>query len=75
MLVDRSLSETAPGVYSAQVKLRRAGAFDVPFIIDQPRLINCFEAKIGDSPLAEKSAPDVSAVVEALFKGSHFKAG
>ena len=35
MVVDRSLREVEPGVYSTDVKLTRSGQFDVPFFLDQ----------------------------------------
>jgi YVTN family beta-propeller protein len=73
MLIDRSLTETAPGVYSAPVKLKRAGTFDLPFLLDQPRITNCFEVKVADSPYGEKVQASASTLVEATFKGSRFK--
>lgn len=73
MLIDRSLAETAPGVYSSPVKLKRAGTFDLPFLIDQPRITNCFEVKIADSPYGEKVKATASTLIEPLFKDSRFK--
>jgi YVTN family beta-propeller protein len=73
MLIDRSLAETAPGIYSAPIKLKRAGTFDLPLLIDQPRISNCFEVKVADSPYAEKIKASASAVVEPLFKGKQFQ--
>jgi YVTN family beta-propeller protein len=75
MLIDRSLSETAPGVYSSPVKLKRAGTFNLPFLLDQPRVTNCFEVKIADSPYAEKVQASASTLVEPMFKGNRFKPG
>jgi YVTN family beta-propeller protein len=75
MLIDRSLSETAPGVYSSPVKLNRAGTFDLPFLLDQPRITNCFEVKVADSPYAEKVQAIASTLVEPMFKESRFKPG
>jgi YVTN family beta-propeller protein len=75
MLIDRSLTETAPGIYSSPVRLKAAGTFDVPFLIDQPRIANCFEGKIGDSPDGEKVKATTSTMIELLFKGSRFKPG
>ena len=75
MLIDRSLNEVAPGVYSAPVRLTRAGRFDVPFLIDQPRTLNCFQAEIGDSPGGEKQKAATAIAVEPLFKGQTFKTG
>jgi YVTN family beta-propeller protein len=75
MLIDRSLAETAPGVYSSPVKLKRAGTFDLPFLIDQPRIVNCFEVKVADSPYGEKVKAVASTMIESLFKGNRFKPG
>ena len=72
MLLDRSLKETAPGLYSVTAKLKHAGLFDVPVIFDQPRLTNCFEVTVGDSPLAEQITAQSSTLVEPLFKGGRF---
>lgn len=72
MLIDRSLKEAAPGVYSATVKLKSAGLLDVPVIFDQPRITNCFEARVGDSPYSERIKAQASTLVEPLFKGNRF---
>lgn len=50
MILDRSLRETAPGTYTALVKLTKSGSFDVPVLIDQPRVVNCFRATIDEAP-------------------------
>ena len=73
MLIDRSLSEDSPGVYSSPVKLKSAGTFNVPFLVDQPRLANCFEVKVADSPYAEKVKASASTLIEPMFKGKQFK--
>jgi YVTN family beta-propeller protein len=65
MLLDRSLSEVAPGVYSTPIKLTKGGRFNVPMVIDEPRLFNCFQIEIGDAP-GEKSPQVASVVVESL---------
>jgi YVTN family beta-propeller protein len=75
MLLDRSLTEIAPGVYSSPVKLRKAGRFDVPFLLDQPRLAHCFEFSVAASADAEEARAGDSIAVEALFAGSRSKVG
>jgi YVTN family beta-propeller protein len=75
LLLDRSISEVAPGTYSAPIKLRRSGKFDVPLLIEQPRLINCFQLEVGESPDGEKERPVTSIAVEAMFKHQQFKTG
>jgi YVTN family beta-propeller protein len=49
-IVDRSLRETEPGVYSGRVKVPLAGTYDVAFIMDAPRFLHCFSAKVEPNP-------------------------
>jgi hypothetical protein len=75
MILDNSLSEVAPGVYSAPIKLTKAGSFDVPFLIDQPQLTNCFQLSVSESPTNESERANTAIQVEPLFKGAQFKPG
>jgi YVTN family beta-propeller protein len=75
MVIDRSLAEVTPGVYSTPVKLRSAGRFDVPVLIDQPLITNCFQLEVGESPDGEKGRAVASVAAEALFSGQRFKPG
>lgn len=49
LILDRSLSEVAPGLYSLPIKLVGAGYFDVPMLIDQPRIMKCFQLAVAES--------------------------
>lgn len=73
LLLDRSLSETEPGVYSTTIKLPRAGHYDVPFFLNQPRLVNCFQMDISESPDGAENPAKSSIAVEFLFKDKRFK--
>ena len=73
MIIDRSLAEVTSGVYSTLVKLPLAGRFDVPVLIDQPRLFNCFRLEVGESPDGAKKRSGLQVGVEAMFKGQKFK--
>jgi YVTN family beta-propeller protein len=75
LILDRSLSEVAPGVYSAPIKLTKAGSFDVPFLIDQPQLTTCFQMSIGESPNKDSELASTAIQIEPLFKGAQFKSG
>lgn len=75
MVLDRSLSEVSPGVYSTPVKLTKAGSFVVPFFLNQPQLANCFELSIGESPDKAGEVARTAIRIEPLFKGGQFKAG
>ncbi|MEP6878603.1 MAG: YncE family protein [Nitrosospira sp.] len=66
MLLDRSLTETAPGVYSAPVAFTRGGRFDVPVLIDQPRIATCFQITVADALGEKKSSAEAAIIVEAL---------
>ena len=46
MVIDRSLREVEPGLYSARIKLPAAGRFDVAFLLNQPNIVHCFSALI-----------------------------
>ncbi len=67
LLLDRSLSEKEPGVYSTLVRLPPAGLYDIPFFLNQPQVINCFQMEIAESPEDVKKVQDAIAV-EFLFK-------
>lgn len=73
LLLDRSLSEIEPGVYSTLIKLPRAGHYDVPFFLNQPRVVNCFQMDIAESPAGAKNSATSSIAVEFLFKDKRFK--
>jgi len=62
-VVDRSLRETAPGVYSTIVKLPVSGSYDVAFLTDSPRIAHCFETAADPNPLL-KEAPAVALRIE-----------
>ena len=49
-IVDRSLRETSPGVYSTTVKLPSSGRYDVAFLTDSPRISHCFETTAEVNP-------------------------
>jgi hypothetical protein len=74
MVYDRSLREIAPGVYRTTVTLPAAGAYDAAFLLDAPRLVNCFELPVAENP-AIKKADEVAIRVEPLAKERTIKTG
>jgi YVTN family beta-propeller protein len=54
-VVDRSLKERSPGVYSTTVKIPVAGTYDVAFFLDSPLVVHCFRMEAGGSPAVRKS--------------------
>jgi YVTN family beta-propeller protein len=75
LLLDRSLTEVAPGTYATPVKLTRAGSYDVPVLINENRIAHCFRADVGKSPNAVADAEKISLAVTAAFAGRKFEAG
>jgi len=56
-VVDRSLRETKPGVYSTVVKLPASGHYDVAFLTDSPRISHCFDASAEKNTLLNEATP------------------
>jgi YVTN family beta-propeller protein len=75
MVIDRSLSEIAPGTYAAPIKLQRGGSFDVPILINETKIAHCFQAEIGDSPDSEQKQQRGTVEVAPTFAGQQFNAG
>ncbi len=74
LIVDRSLRETTPGVYSTTVKLPASGNYDVAFLTDSPRIAYCFEAAADPNPrLKEESS--VALRIEPQIKKLNLSVG
>ncbi|HXQ70387.1 MAG TPA: cytochrome D1 domain-containing protein [Pyrinomonadaceae bacterium] len=54
LVLDNSLRETDRGVYTSTVRLSAPGPYDVVFLLDAPRLINCFPITVADNPAQPK---------------------
>ena len=57
MVVDRSLREIKPGVYSTTIKLPSSGNYDVAFLNDSPRVSHCFDINANVNALLKEKAP------------------
>jgi YVTN family beta-propeller protein len=64
---DASLHETAPGVYQTNVRLTGQGSYDVAFLLDQPRIYNCFELAVAENPAVQKQR-QLAIKIEPLSK-------
>ena len=67
LVLDNSLRETDRGVYSSSVRLPGSGVYDVVFLLDAPRVINCFEMSVADNPAYPKKV-ETSIKIEALTR-------
>ena len=54
-IVDRSLSELSPGVYTGRVKIPIEGQYDVAFMMDTPRFLHCFSTEVVPNPELEST--------------------
>lgn len=57
LIVDRSLRETKPGVYSTTIKLPASGRYDVAFLNDSPRVSHCFDISAEVNPALKEAKP------------------
>jgi DNA-binding beta-propeller fold protein YncE len=65
-VVDRSLRESAPGVYETAVELRRPGAYDLALYLDSPPTVHCFPFRVAPNPEIERAALENRLAVEWL---------
>ncbi|MDH3797587.1 MAG: hypothetical protein OES70_03085 [Desulfobacterales bacterium] len=73
-VVDRTLKEREPGVYSAKVRIPVAGDYDVAFLLDSPVMLECFSVAARENPvLAKKRVAPLA--VEYLVKQRRIKSG
>ena len=73
-VVDRSLREEARGVYSTTARLPKEGVYNVPLLLDSPRVVHCFEAVAKSNP-AIKSEQKTALQIEYLNKDLSFTPG
>ena len=57
LIVDRSLREISPGVYSTTIKLPASGHYDVAFLNDSPRVSHCFDIAADPNPALKEERP------------------
>src|SRR4029078_2626326 len=74
LVMDNSLRETERGVYSTTVRFNTPGKYDVAFLLDSPRLINCFEITVAANPNAP-TRTETAVKIEPLVKEAVATAG
>jgi len=57
LVLDRSLREIKPGVYSTTIKLPASGRYDVAFLNDSPRVSYCFDLTAEVNPSLKEERP------------------
>ncbi len=66
MILNRSLRETAPGLFEASVNVQESGNYDIAVLLDQPRLIHCFTAKLAGGVKESKPSSQAKIKLELL---------
>ena len=56
LVLDNSLREVEPGSYAITLRLPPAGQYDVPFLLDSPRVVNCFNLSVAENRALPKPA-------------------
>src|SRR5690242_4899321 len=74
LVIDNSLRETTRGVYSTTVRLNTAGRYDVAFLLDSPRVVNCFELTVAENPNLPKKT-ETAIKIEPVVKEAVANAG
>jgi len=74
LVLDNSLRETQRGVYTTTLRLTGAGYYDVAFLLDSPRIVNCFNLTIAENPAAPKNL-DTAYTIDPLAKRALAKVG
>ncbi|HEY6100950.1 MAG TPA: cytochrome D1, partial [Anaeromyxobacter sp.] len=54
-VVDRSMKEVEPGVFASKLRIPVAGRYNVAFLLDNPRVLHCFDAEAAVNPELKKT--------------------
>ncbi|HCE67826.1 MAG TPA: hypothetical protein DER40_10000 [Geobacter sp.] len=74
-IVNRQLRETTPGVYSAKVRIPAGGRYDLAFLLDSPRLVQCFDFEAAANPVMAKLKSSRPVDIEFMDKELRLSAG
>jgi YVTN family beta-propeller protein len=72
-VINRSLKETEPGVYTSKVRIPVAGRYDVALMVNSPRIIDCFSMEAKENPAL--AADKARIVAEFLVKSREVALG
>jgi len=75
LVVDRSLREQEPGVYSSVGRLGAAGVYDLALLMDSPRVVQCFEVQVQPDPAVEARNASEAIAIDYITKDLLVKEG
>jgi YVTN family beta-propeller protein len=65
MTIGRDLSESAPGEFTATVRVDQAGKYSVNMVLDEPRVVHCFPFDVEKNPELAGTGRNVELKLEA----------
>ena len=66
LVVDRSLRETAEGVYETVVQVDEPGDYDLALYVEAPRVVHCFGIEVAADPILEAARARRRGAIAAL---------
>lgn len=66
LVLDNGLREAASGVYTTTVRLTDPGHYDVAFLLDSPRVVNCFDFTVAEDPGVAQQRPSAIKIVPLM---------
>jgi len=74
LVIDRTLRERTPGVFSTVTRLPDLGSYDAAIFVNSPRVVTCFDVAVREDP--KRAAERLAGVsVEPLLESRTFTAG
>jgi len=74
LVLDNSLRETERGVYTSTMRINAPGHYDVAFLLDSPRVVNCFDMAVVENPALPKPT-EIAIKIEPLLKETTARVG
>jgi YVTN family beta-propeller protein len=65
-IVDRSLKERSPGVYTGGIRIPRSGDFTVAFMLNDPAIVHCFQFSAKPNPELSEGAQGIKPELKIL---------
>ncbi len=67
-IVNRQLRETTPGTYTAKIKVPASGRYDLVFLLNSPRIVQCFDFEAAVNPIMTKLKANRPIEIEFIDK-------
>jgi YVTN family beta-propeller protein len=64
MVLDRSLRESEPGVFTISARVPAPGTYDVAFFLNAPRVVHCFALEVKGDPRPARGEVAVETILE-----------